>query len=146
MPNGIYTNSQTTETQTGAANTDTPLIAGGGWNVLAGGLAADNCLIWRAEFDGTGTASFQIEGVDILLDPWAIYGIQVIAQLEVWRDSNTTALVRPWFGQGGGNEALIPGGRFNVSGLNWQQGQTFQIVGTSTTAGGLALQRAGIIR
>lgn len=143
MGNGIYDYATTTAQATGAANTDAALFTR---NIAGGGLADGNCLRWRAEFDGTGTASFRIGSTDILIDPWPIEGIQRIIELEVWRTGPTTALVRPWTGQGGGNEAMVPGGRFPVTGLAWGQSQAFTIVGRSSVANGLTLERAGLAK
>ena len=127
---GVYTNATTTETTAWSVN------------VPSGSVSAGNRFGVDAEFEAACLASFVFNGVNVLIDPWLLEGQQPIVRLDVWRTGNTTALVRPWFGNGGGGEALVPGGRFVVSGLNWNTGQTFTI----TTAGGCVIERAGIAR
>jgi len=143
MANGIYDYATTTPVSTGAANTDATLF---NRNIASGGVADGNCLRLRCEFDGAGTADFQLGGVSLLIDPWPISGSDVLIEVEVWRTGRYTAMARPWVGNGGGNAALVPGGRFPVSGLDWQSGQALTVVGKSTTNGGLTLDRAGLMR
>ena len=127
---GVYTNATTTETTAWSVN------------VPSGSVSAGNRFGVDAEFEATCLAAFEFNGVNVLIDPWLLEGAQPIIHLDVWRTSNNAALVRPWFGNGGGTEALVPGGRFIVSGLNWNTGQTFTI----TTAGGCVIERAGVAR
>lgn len=138
MANGIYDYATTTAVTAGSSPTTLFSRA-----IASGGLADGNCLRLRCEFSGSGAADFTLNGVSLLVDPWTIGGDDQIVEIEVWRTNRFNALVRPWFGTGGGNVALTPGGRFPVTGLDWQSGQTLAVIGQGT---GLVLSRAGLAK
>ena len=126
---GTFHSSTTTQTTTWSVS------------VPGGSVGVGNRFTVEAEFDAPGTAAFTFNGVNVLIDPWPLEGVQPLVHLHVWRTGNNTALVRPWFGNGGGNVAMVPGGRFPVAGLNWNTGQDFAIACV-----GCVLQRAGVAR
>lgn len=137
MANGIYDYSTTTPVTVGS----TPAVVFAR-SIASGGLADGNCLRLRCEFsESSGTASFRVGSVDLLIDPVPIVGSDVVVEVEVWRTGRYTATARPWFGVGGGNAALVPGGRFPVSGVDWQSGQVLEVVGVNVT-----LSRAGLMK
>lgn len=138
MANGIYDYAQSSPVVTGSS--PTTLLSR---NIASGGVADGNCLRLRCEFSGTGTATFSLNGVNLLIDPWPVSGSDAVMEVEVWREGRFGATARPWVGVGGGNAALVPGGRFPVTGLDWQASQTLAVVGQGS---GLTLSRAGLMK
>lgn len=143
MGNGIYDYSTTTEVTTGNANVPIALL---NRTIAAGGVNDGNCLRLRCEFKGSGSAAFMLNNINLFVDPWTINGNDHIVEVEIWRIGRYAALVRIWNGAGGGNTALVPGGRFSVTGLDWQSGQALVVNGESTIANGLILSRVGVMK
>lgn len=138
MANGIYDYAQSSPVTAGSS--PTTLLTR---NIASGGVADGNCMVLRCEFSGSGTASLMLNGVNLLVDPWPISGSDQVVEVEVWRVGRYEAMARVWNGYGGGNQALVPGGRFPVTGLDWQSGQTLAVVGQGS---GLTLSRAGLAK
>lgn len=145
--NGIFNHyGTTTAAPTGAANADTTLLSR---TLSAGAVDDGNALRLRCEFDGTGTVSLFVNGQDLLHYARSVDGAVQVLDLVIWRVGRYGALVMVDYVDMGGVEASrwrLEGRYAHTTGFDWQAQQSIEVVGRSSTAGGLTLERAGIAK